>query len=648
MNRAYCTIEIKAVEEAAGKRTFRGIASTPSTDRMGDVVEPRGAKFNLPIPLLWQHNSREPIGWVTAARITASGIEVDGEVATVEEEGTLKQRLTEAWQMLKAKLVRGLSIGFNTLESARIEGTYGLHFLAWEWLELSCVTIPANQDASITSIKSIDSALLAASGQEQRDVGRIPPSPGVSGKQIKAASRGFSLSPKGTDMKTIAEQIAALEAARAAKTARMSEIMQKSMDEGRSTDAAEAEEFDTIEGEVKQADADLVRLRQLEKLNVQKAKEVTRENTADSTKASETRGGAVLFVKDNLPKGTAFTRYVIAMANARGSISDALKFAERWEGSTPQVLQYIKAVAGSTATGNWAAPLIDQANLAGEFIELLMPGTIIGKIAGLRRVPFNVKISVQTGGSLVNWVGEAAAKPVGELTFDTVTLGINKVAGIVVLTDELVRLSTPNAEQLVRDDLIKQVTKFLDAQFIDPTVSVNAGVNPASITNGVTPISASGASADAFRADLRSLRAAFYAANLSTAGAVLIMNTLNADALSDMVNPLGQPEFPALTSTGGTLRGTPVIISENVPSDSDGSIVVMAKASEILLADDGVTMIDASREATLDMAGGNTPAFNLWQKNCVGIRAERWITWQKARAQAVQYISGANYGEVVS
>lgn len=647
MNRAYCTINIKAVEDATGKRTFRGVASTPSTDRMGDVVEPKGAKFKLPIPLLWQHNAREPIGWVTAARITTSGIEVDGEVASVEEDGTLKDRLTEAWQMIKARLVRGLSIGFNTIESARIDGTYGVHFLSWEWLELSCVTIPANQDASITSIKSIDSALLAASGHGQRATDH-PPSPGVSGKQNKAASRGFSFSPKGTDMKTIAEQIAALEAARAAKTARMAEIMQKSMDEGRSTDAAEAEEFDTIESEVKQADDDLVRLRQLEKLNVQKAKEVTRENTADSTKASETRGGAVLFVKDNLPKGTAFTRYVIAMANARGSVSDALKFAERWEGSTPQVLQYIKAVAGSTATGNWAAPLIDQANLAGEFIELLMPGTIIGKIAGLRRVPFNVKISVQTGGSLVNWVGEAAAKPVGELTFDTVTLGINKVAGIVVLTDELVRLSTPNAEQLVRTDLINQVTKFLDAQFIDPSVAAVAGVHPASITNGVTPIAATGASADAFRADLRALRAAFYAANLSTAGAVLIMNTLNADALSDMVNPLGQPEFPALTATGGTLRGTQVIVSENVPGDSDGSIVVMAKASEILLADDGVTMIDASREATLDMAGGNTPAFNLWQKNCVGIRAERWITWQKARAQAVQYISGAGYGEVVS
>lgn len=647
MNRAYCSIDIKAVEDTSGKRTFRGIASTPSTDRMGDVVDPQGAKFTLPIPLLWQHNSREPIGWVTAVNVSKTRIEVEGEIANVEEDGSLKQRLTEAWQMLKAKLVRGLSIGFNSLESARIDGTYGVHFSAWEWLELSCVTIPANQDASITAIKSIDSALLAASGHDQG--GSHHPPPGVSGKQIKAASRGFFISPKqGTEMKTIQEQIAALEAARAAKTARLSEIMQKCMDEGRSTDAAEAEEFDTIDSEVKQADADLVRLRQLEKLNAQKAKEVTHENTATAERASETRGGAVLFVKDNLPKGTAFIRYVIAMANARGSVSDALKFAERWEGSTPQVLQYIKAVAGTTTGTNWALPLVEPGNLASEFIELLMPGTIIGQMTGLRRVPFNIKITVQTSGSLVNWVGEAAPKPVGELAFDTMSLGINKVAGIVVLTDELVKLSTPNAEQLVSDDLRKQVTKFLDAQFIDPTVAASAGVRPASITNGVTPITSSGTSADSFRADMRALRVAYHAANMNTAGSVLIMNTLSADALSDMVNPLGQPEFPGLTVTGGTVRGMQAIVSENVPSDSDGSIIVMVKQSDILLADDGVTVIDASREATLDMAGGSTPVFSLWQKNCVGIRAERWITWAKARAEAVQYISGANYGETVS
>lgn len=154
--RAYSTFEIKAMDEAGGKRLFTGIASTVSADRMCDVVEPKGMQAKLPTPLLWQHDSAQPIGWVTAARVTDKAIEVDCEIASIADAGNLKDRLDEAWQSIKSKLVRGLSIGFNPLESARIEGTYGYRYLQWELLELSAVTVPANADCSITSIKSLD------------------------------------------------------------------------------------------------------------------------------------------------------------------------------------------------------------------------------------------------------------------------------------------------------------------------------------------------------------------------------------------------------------------------------------------------------------------------------------------------------------
>lgn len=181
MERAYSTLVIKAISDESGRRIFKGIASTPSTDRTGDIVEPKGAQFKLPIPFLWQHDSSDPIGWITAARVTEKGIEVEGEVAQIEEEGPLKERLTTAWQMLKAKLVRGLSVGLKPLEAARIEGTYGMRYTKWLWFELSAVTVPANADASITTIKSLDNAMLAATGHKQDRVVRLLP-PGVSGQ----------------------------------------------------------------------------------------------------------------------------------------------------------------------------------------------------------------------------------------------------------------------------------------------------------------------------------------------------------------------------------------------------------------------------------------------------------------------------------
>ena len=89
--------------------------------------------------------------------------------------------------------------------------------------------------------------------------------------------------------KTIAEQISALEAKRAASAARMEQVMEKSLAESRTTDAAEQEEFDTLSAEVDAIDKDLVRLRKIENSKMSTAKAVTKiENTID---AAASRGG---------------------------------------------------------------------------------------------------------------------------------------------------------------------------------------------------------------------------------------------------------------------------------------------------------------------------------------------------------------------
>lgn len=187
LQRAYSMIEVKSFDD--DERVITGIATTPETDRMGDIVEPKGAEFKLPIPLLWQHNPSQPIGHVIAAKVTAAGIEIKAKFAKLEEAGALKDRLDEAWQSVKTGLVRGLSIGFQPIEYARIDNSYGYRFLKWLWLELSAVTIPANGECSIQTVKAIDTQQRAASGLGlQKGVRLI--SPDVSGGTKKAAKRG--------------------------------------------------------------------------------------------------------------------------------------------------------------------------------------------------------------------------------------------------------------------------------------------------------------------------------------------------------------------------------------------------------------------------------------------------------------------------
>lgn len=129
-----------------GKRTVRGLASSISVDRMGDIVEPRGGSWRLPIPLLWQHSQKDPIGWVRSIEVRKDGLWIEAEIA----EGF--SRADETWQMVQAGLLDSFSIGFRALKSEPLPGG-GLRFTSWELLEVSVVSVPANPDAKISGSK---------------------------------------------------------------------------------------------------------------------------------------------------------------------------------------------------------------------------------------------------------------------------------------------------------------------------------------------------------------------------------------------------------------------------------------------------------------------------------------------------------------
>lgn len=648
MDRAYSMLEIKSIDEE--ERVIEGIASTPTPDRMGDIVEPMGAKFSLPMPLLWQHSHHQPVGFVEFAKPTPKGIPYKARILKIDEPGVLKDRLDEAWQSVKHKLVKAVSIGFKSLEHAFIKDTNGIHFTKWEWMELSLVTIPANQEATITAVKSVDTQVRAASGREHLDDRTIPPAAPASGdsENTRTSRKSVSLKPKGNEMKSLADQIAALEASRQAKAARMGEIMSKSIEEGRSTEDAESEEFDTLQQEVKRLDEDLKRLNSLQKMQVETATPVSAEVVTSPSKAAEVRGGGVISVRPNAPLGTDFVRYAMAIMQAKGNLMQAHQTAQhRWKDS-PRVITSLKAAtdAGTTTDPVWAAPLVEYNTMAGEFIELLRPATILGRIpGGLRRVPFNVRIQRQTAGVSGSFVGEGAPKPVESLGFDAIQLGFAKAAVIVVMTNELMRFSDPSAEAVVRQDMIDGISAYLDRRFIDPQYAGVANVSPASVTNGVTPVTSGGASIAAITDDVAAIMTNFVDAELNLTRAVWIMHPRTALALSMKRNNQDQFAFPGITATGGTFFGMPVITSSAAASaGSPGeALVVLLDPSEILLADDGGIAIDMSQEASLQMSdtptGGAASLMSLWQNNMAALRAERFINWRRRRDNAVQVMA---------
>lgn len=637
--RAYSILHIKSFNDE--QRIIEGIASTPTPDRIGDIVDPLGAKFSLPMPLLWQHRSDQPIGQVTWAKAAADGIPFKAKIARSDEPGTLKDRLDEAWQSIKLGLVRAVSIGFNATKFDFIKGG-GIEFKEWEWLELSAVTIPANVDATISVVRSIDALLRqdfkgkpAATGTTLSDGNKQA---GGTAGQTKTV---MAKEAKPMAKKTIAEQISAFEATRVAKAARMADIMETAGEKGETLGEPEREEYDTLKADVKSVDDHLVRLREMESINKAAAKPV---EGSSPTNALVTRGSGIISVKPNRPPGIGMARAIIARMVALQTQRDPVLVAqERWP-SDPEISDFLKTAVTSMETVTNATELNVSQNMPSEFVEYLRPMTLLGRIPGFRRVPFNITIPRQTGGVTGHWVAEGGAKPVGRPDFDSITLRWNKCATIVVFSQELARFSNPSVEALVRDDLARGIAQFLDEQFCNPSISEVSNTSPASITNGVDTAAASGDTISAVTADVKAAFANFQAAEVSLDGCVWIMQSQQATGLSMMLNPLGQPNYPGINATGGTWFGLPVFTSTSVGS----GIIILFKPPECLLADDGGVNIDVTTQASLVMDDNPTSAaqslVSLWQNNQIGVRAERFINYKMRRADAVYYLTAADYG----
>lgn len=152
VQRAYSLFEVSSLD--ADQRKFAGIATTPTPDRVGDTIDPMGAKFKNPLPLLHQHRHSEPIGLVRFSKPTEEGIEFEAEIPSIDDEGSLKDRVDTAWGEIKYGLVRAVSIGFRAIKYAfRDDG--GIDFQEIEIFELSSVTIPANSEAIISAVKTV-------------------------------------------------------------------------------------------------------------------------------------------------------------------------------------------------------------------------------------------------------------------------------------------------------------------------------------------------------------------------------------------------------------------------------------------------------------------------------------------------------------
>lgn len=206
LERKSLPFEVKAIGESG---TFEGYAAVfGNVDAWDDIVEAGSFKSSLrehkkagTMPaLLWQHDSRQPIGVWESMQEDGHGLFVKGRLLKADV-----QKAGEAYALLQAGALSGMSIGYIARDYSVDEKTWVRTLKKVDLMEASLVTFPANASARVTGVKAsgiitirdFEAALRDALGFGREEAKRI-------------ASHGFKtrdVPDKSDELCAIIEQI---------------------------------------------------------------------------------------------------------------------------------------------------------------------------------------------------------------------------------------------------------------------------------------------------------------------------------------------------------------------------------------------------------------------------------------------------------
>jgi len=151
------TLSVKA-EDVADDGTFEGYGSVfgGDPDSYGEIVVKGAFADSLKelkakgriVPVLWQHRSAEPIGVYESIEEDDHGLKVRGRLLINDV-----AQAREAFALLKAGAVTGLSIGYWVIDATYDAKTEIRWLKKLDLVEVSLVTFPAKDDARVEAVK---------------------------------------------------------------------------------------------------------------------------------------------------------------------------------------------------------------------------------------------------------------------------------------------------------------------------------------------------------------------------------------------------------------------------------------------------------------------------------------------------------------
>jgi HK97 family phage major capsid protein len=338
-------------------------------------------------------------------------------------------------------------------------------------------------------------------------------------------------------------------------------------------------------------------------------------------------------------RGLRLARVVRALAAGRGDVGRAAQWA--------RVVARDEAIAKILEAGTGAAGgFLVREELATEVIELLRAESVVRRLNPVT-VPMEsgtLRLPAITGGATAGYIGESADLSVSEQTFGQVVLTWKKLGTLVPVSNDLLRFASPQADEIVRDDLVAALATTSDAKFIRGAGSQNEpkGLRYWAPAGNVITANSTVDLANV-TADLGKLVLALKNANVRMRRPAWIFAPRTEQYLMTVRDANGNFAFRD-EMLRGTLWGWPFGVTTNVPtnlgSGGDESEVYLADFADVVIGESSTLTIDASAEAAYVSGGTVKSAF---QADLTLVRALALHDFAMRHAESVAVLTGVKW-----
>ena len=344
-----------------------------------------------------------------------------------------------------------------------------------------------------------------------------------------------------------------------------------------------------------------------------------------------------------------YMRWLQTLYSCNGSALAAVEdFALRYPRSLsgdlvkqiPQLLTKAASTPGTSTEPGWAAPVAVPKPLPESIVALSRARSLLGKFGdAVRHVPLNISVPAQSGGATFAWNAPGGVLPAGSMALHTVTVPPAVAGGILIVTKELMTVSTPSALTTLRDELTRGLSTFLDDALLSTAAANTATGAPAGLLNAAPSFGSAGATATHVQTDVKKLIADFGASNPNVESAALIMSpwTLATVAMAT--------QSPTLTD-GSTLYGFRIFTSPSAGANlnrdrpgRDSGRRQRRRGHRYLAAGERRAINDP------DLAGGGGHGSSEpVALGLVGLRCRRYLNFKRARTSSILFTTTSYSG----